>query len=96
MNISNKTYEELCKMNIGDMNKEELFDFTLGLLNEVQDMEIRIDKAIELAKEHIKHLEAVKEFYSNEQDFKDMCFPIINGGLSRYDDMLKILERGKE
>jgi len=46
MNESNKTYDELCDMNIGDMNKDELYDFALGLLDELWCYEKKINKAI--------------------------------------------------
>ena len=45
-----KTYEELCKMRIGDMSKEELKEFALGLLDEVWDYEKKFNKAIEYIK----------------------------------------------
>ena len=37
------TYNELCNKNIGDMNKEELFEFAHGLLDEVHDFEKKIE-----------------------------------------------------
>lgn len=45
--LTNKTYKELSSMRIGDMSKEELFDFAVGLLDEIWDYDKRIDKAIE-------------------------------------------------
>ena len=61
---------------------EEL-DLYKSVLNEVR----------ELTKNQIKHLEDVKEFYKDCQEFKDMCFPIINGGLNSCDDTIKALDK---
>lgn len=36
---SDKTYDELCEMRLGDMSKDELFDFACGLLDEFYEME---------------------------------------------------------
>lgn len=61
------------------------------LTDRVVELETNIDEAIESGKEQMKYLEAVKEFYSDEQDFKDMCFPIINSSWSYCNDIVKIL-----
>lgn len=74
------------------LNSEDL----IMLMDYINQLETNRDEAIKSIKEQMKYLENVKEFYSDEQDFKDMCFPIINSNWSYCDDMLKILERGKE
>lgn len=44
-------YKELCTKRIGDMEKDETIIFVSGLLDEIWDLENKIDKATEVLKE---------------------------------------------
>ena len=75
-------YEELCHMNIGDMNKEQLYEFVNGLLEEVWNFEKEIERLNNIINEFDKFLFGELQSYGG------------GGSVQEYYDKLKELKGG--